>query len=317
MLLLILAILLIVAGAGLVLFSLRSQRVIDQNIGFGILTLGTMFMFPGFWTMLFAAIAGAGLIILLRGVRKNAIPVSIAGAVMLVGGAVSLSIAHGAFGGSDKQEMQEKNLAYDLAQYEYLGSLSKTKYAGCRIGVILPENPTERQQKLVAAFEQGFGGEIKLIYQKSYDSEEIRLSSSNEEEYLKKLEAARSKTQLAALLPAASNCKVLLLLTALSRNSGETLAFLKRARRPIILPAENAGDTNLLRPFIRNGCVELLVLRNAAFDMRADVPEDVKERFEMRFVLVTPENVATLAAQKEYAASLSEIEEEEEFAGEE
>ena len=280
--------------AGALFISGMKKRIVFMPCGaFFLLTLALIISYPGIMTAIAALIAAGGASLFFLGYFGRKSGMKILGIVLVLFGIIFFCVTRVAAPSSQKV-LGNKNFQYDLIQYEKLGQYARTKYAGKRIAVLIPENPTENRKACLESFKKAFGGDVAVYYDRSASALE------KNEQYT-----------VADMLEPVENCDVLLMISSIPGKKADTLKFLNTVKQILLLPSGRAGDTTVLRPFFQDGVIGAIVLNNVNFSMKEDIPGSNAAAFDFRYLLVTPENIDSIAESSNYKYLLNEEEESE------
>lgn len=273
-----------------------------------ILLLGgvLMILFPGIWGALAVCAMIVGCCMFLAGRSKNISGKTKLGVVIFLIGTIAFVVAQIMTQPDDDATLLGRTLSYDIAQYEKLGMFAKERYAGMNVVAVVLEGKSARDEQMLKAFEKGYGASVETVEWApldvlAFNEENRELKTDNPRRYNALLTQAEIEHSIEnVILSSASDADVVLLLVGLPSKRAENLRTLnalkktRKAKKILLIPNGKGGETEVLAPFIENGLIGAFVMINVKSSIQNDVPENVEEAFNSRFVLVTSENIETM-----------------------
>ena len=307
----ILAFIFLLFAGGSAFYGARSRKTVPIYSALVFLGFILMTLFPGWLLALCILMIVVGACILFHGQSKQIFKKKVTGWILLFAGLIAFAVIRYVMAPDDNETLRLKLKQYSLAEYEKLGSFAQERYAGLNVIAVVPENMTDRQKDCLKAFEQGYGGTVDTVEQKMIDFVAFREENAHLEsaEYNALLQKTINDHSLENLFRSGEmiGVDVVLLLTSLPGKRIEclsTLNSLRDSRKILLLPMDCAGRVNVLSTYIRDGLIGALVMMNADSSIKNDVPENLEEAFNSRFVLVTAENIDAMLEDPKYRVVL-------------
>lgn len=292
---------LFVLGAGAAAFvACRNRNSIYPYLAIVLLGCALFCLFPSLWLILCTCVMTFGGCVLFYGQKKNIQKKSIMGIAILLAGTIAFVVVQQLIQPDGPEKMHEKQMRYDLAQYEILGRYAKEHYSGQTIAAVIPKEKQPRHDELLKAFEKGYGSSVTVVEYDPFDmmafiEENGELKENNPKRYQALLAKEEVKQSFEAqVLAGADDADVVLFVSGLPGKRMECLRALnafKKAKKTLLIPSGCGGETSVLAPFIEKGTVGAFVMIKGDSSIQNDIPEDPQEAFNSRFEFVTSENI--------------------------
>jgi len=210
--------------------------------------------------------------------------------------AIAVLVETGVFGeNSETQRLIKNELAYSRSRAVMVGRLLAEKYPGSKALVITDGivPATKGQEQLIEGLKEGIGSAITI---EAAEGLPIDRSKMKPEEFrpMEEMMNAALFDQLIVRYPNANLVISLIGLPYDVANMG--LWKMDPKARPKV--ALLTGDIHQLKDAIGAGYIVAAVsMRPDLKDIEAKAPADPQKAFEMRYLLITPENIAKIASQ--------------------
>lgn len=208
--------------------------------------------------------------------------------------AITVMVQTGVFGeGGETHRLIQNELAYSKARAVIVGQHLATKYPGSKALVITDgsEPLNKSQEQLLEGFKQGIGSAIII---ESAEGLPIDKNPKKPEDY-RPMEEMMSAALFDKLIAKHPNCTLVVSLIGLPYDvPNMTLWKMPESARPKV--ALLTGDIHQLKAAIMASYIVAAVsMRPDLKNIEEKAPSDPKKAFDIRYLLITPENVAKIA----------------------
>lgn len=228
--------------------------------------------------------------------NPNAQPIAVGLLIVVIACGIAILFLTNSFGGDDTQSLIENETKFACAKSEVLGDYLKGKFPGEKILVVADRNfaKDKRSERLVDALKKGLGVndiEVDTIVLES------KGKGPAEEEFMMPLEEMMTAKDFDKLLEKHQDCKLVITMIGLPRDANNLKSLkMTKDKRPKI--ALLNGDIHSMQGAIASGIIVGAVSYKPGVKYTEDAaPKDVKAAFEQRYLLVTPENIKTVATE--------------------
>lgn len=208
--------------------------------------------------------------------------------------AIAVMVQTGVFGeGGETNRLIKNELAYSKSRAVIVGQHLAEKYPGSKALVITDGSnpPNKSQEQLLEGLKEGIGSAIAI---ESAEGLPIERNNMKPEEY-RPMEEMMSAVLFDKLISRHPNCNLVISLIGLPYDvPNMALWKMPEATRPKV--ALLTGDIHQLKAAIMAKYIVAAVsMRPDLKNIEEKAPSDPKKAFDIRYVLITPENVAKVA----------------------
>ena len=221
-------------------------------------------------------------------------------ALAVICGVVTLVTAAGAlltyYKGPDTKALIEKEMKYQRIAHKFLGKFLANKHSGAKILVIKfavagSENSQKIDQDKTAALEEGMAGKLKITATEEIGGGEGAMGMPMPME-ARFLFTAEKFDEIVDDHP---NCTLVLSLAGLPNDLQQMKFWEKDDDERPALVLVNPSIYELKKAIEADIINAVLINKPVAYDPKAEVPEDEKEAFDKRFILIYQKNVKKIA----------------------
>jgi hypothetical protein len=226
--------------------------------------------------------------------NPNAQPLAIGLLIVVIACGVTIMIKTGAFGDGDTRTIIENETRFACAKAEKLGKYLASKFGGESVLVVANSdfNTNERTKRLISSLKDGLGSanvEVTTI------TVPQPAGMPEEEGFVMPVEEMMTAKDFDALLAQHKDRKLVVSMIGLPRDAQKmTIWKMSDAERPKI--AIYNGDVHAMKGAIQQGYIVAVTSYKPGIKYSEDAPpSDVDKAFDMRYLLITPENVEKVA----------------------
>ncbi len=226
--------------------------------------------------------------------NPNAQPIAIALLIVVIACGVTIMFKTGSLGDGDAAAIIENETRFACAKAEILGDHLKKKCAGEKTLIVADRDfeKNERTKRLIEALKKGLG---------TPDAEVCTIEIANkgnmpaEEEFMMPIEEMMTAKDFDKLIDSHSDCKLIVSMIGLPRDLAKMkLWHMSKDKRPNL--ALLNADTHALKGAIAKGLITAVVSYKPGITYTEEsAPSDPQKAFDMRYLLITPENVEKVA----------------------
>lgn len=226
--------------------------------------------------------------------NPNAQPLAVGLLIVVIACGIAILFLTNSFGGDDTQSLIENETKFACAKSEVLGGYLKDKIGSDKVLVVADRNfaKDKRSERLIDALKKGLGVADVEVDTIVLDN---KGKGPAEEEFMMPLEEMMTSKDFDKLLEKHQDCKLVITMIGLPRDAGNMKALkLPKDKRPRV--ALLNGDIHAMQGAIANGIIVAAVSYKPGVKYTEDAaPKDAKTAFDLRYLLVTPENIKTVS----------------------
>lgn len=238
-----------------------------------------------------------GMIICAKKQHSNAIAKPLA-IVLLIGVVIcTIFILTKNLGSGDTQALIANELKFAKSSSFILGQELAKSMPGAKVLLIVDEQNemNKRQQILIDGLKEGFGSAITQI---TIKTPQIKKPKGAPEEMMMPLMEMVKAEDFNKLINQNKTCNLVITMIGLPMDMGGLKIWADFEVDPKKTPKLSVmnGDISMLAPAIKSGLVPAVVTHNPDARYTEDpAPEDMQKAFDVRYLLITPKNVAEIA----------------------
>lgn len=225
--------------------------------------------------------------------NPNAQPVAVALLVVVIACGITIMIKTGSFGGDDTAALIENETKFACAKADVMGNYLKGKFAGEKVLVVADRDyeKNKRTQRLIDSLKAGLGADVTV--------DTIAIASKGgapaEEEFMMPLEEIMTAKDFDTMLDKHADCKIVVSMVGLPRDAAKMKIWkMSAANRPKIALLD--GGIQSFKQAIGVGYIVAAVSYKPGVKYTEDpAPNEPQKAFDLRYVLITPENVTKMA----------------------
>lgn len=208
--------------------------------------------------------------------------------------AIAVMVQTGVFGSNgETQRLIQNEMAYSRARAVVVGHYLAEKFPGSKALVVTDGSQplNQGQTQLLEGLKEGLGNAVSI---EAAEGLPIDKSKMKPEEY-RPMEEMMSAALFDKFIARHPNATLLITLIGLPYDvSNMSLWRMPAATRPKV--ALLSGDIHQLKSAVQAGyIVAAVAMRPDIKDIEAKAPSDAQKAFDLRYVLVTPDNVVKVA----------------------
>lgn len=216
--------------------------------------------------------------------------------ILIIAGAGTVLWDQGIFGGEDREmnKIIKNETAYAAARSEVIGKYLVGKYAGKK-AVIITEKDLENNKINKAAYD----AMVKALNGIEVEATEVLNTPETSPDNPMPMESLITAKLFNEIFNKYPNTNLFIIMTSLPFNTDEVqkLSIWKKDPKKTQAVIVNGEVYNLKRAIGAGYIAATAVMKNdsAAYDPERTAPSDPQKAFDVRYILVTPENVADVA----------------------
>jgi len=222
--------------------------------------------------------------------NPNAQPIAIALLIVVIACGVTIMFKTGSLGDGDAAQIIENETRFACAKAEVLGKYLQSKCPGEKTLIVADRDfeKNERTKRLIESLKKGLG---------SADAEVCTIEIAKkgnvpaEEEFMMPIEEMMTANDFDKLIDSHKDSKLIVSMIGLPRDLNKMKLWkMSKNKRPNL--ALLNADTHALKNAIAGGFIVAVVSYKPGITYTEEsAPSDAQKAFDMRYLLITPENV--------------------------